>query len=380
MLHRFLLVGVMLSCQMLPRPQDRAARWRFVPAAANISSLAHSSCGSIDGRFVAFGGIDEAKGSPLNNQLTLYDEGSKRWQALTHADGPVPRNYAAFAVYDRSVYIVGGETAQSPAHADAFSFDLDGQKWERLPQETKLQPRRQATLTRVGQQLVLFGGQGAAEPTSWARYDVPHKLWHVHASSPIMRARVSHVAVSLDTRRIMVWGGFVGQQRQGDGFILDVLGQEVRALPATPHLSARANARALYINGLVFIWGGATSDGKDNSGAVFDIKSESWQSLPAIPDPRFASLKGAEIAPWGPQGFVVFGGRFGTDAFNHELWFFESEGQTWSRIPTLDHPPGRVAHCLVSLAPNRLGVFGGIGYAEGTRTLTQFDGLWILEE
>ncbi|MDQ3234761.1 MAG: hypothetical protein M3Q07_23390 [Pseudobdellovibrionaceae bacterium] len=100
MLHRFLLVGVMLSCQTLPRPQDRAARWHFVPAAENIGALAHSSCGSIDGRFVAFGGIDEVKGSPLNNQLTLYDERSKRWQALTHADGPAPRNYAAFAVYD----------------------------------------------------------------------------------------------------------------------------------------------------------------------------------------------------------------------------------------------------------------------------------------
>jgi N-acetylneuraminic acid mutarotase len=373
------LVSILLSCQTLARVKEERAGWTFEPAPVEIGSLAHSLCGSDDERLIAFGGIDATKGSPFNSQLVIYDSKQKAWLILAEQMAPSPRAFAAFTVFNRSVFILGGETAQSHANSDAFSYDLVHGKWQKLPTAEGLLARKQATLTRVGNHLIVFGGKGLDEPHNWARYDLPNKHWHVHPSQPATRSRVGHIALGLGASQLLVWGGFVGQERQGDGFILDVMTHELSLIPSTPLLSARANARAVQIDDQVYIWGGQAQDGNSNSGASFNLTNRQWQSLPAIPDERFQNLKGAEIAAWDERGFLLFGGRFGTEAFNDQVWLYAAEKKQWTPIHLDGAPPGRMAHCFVPLTPTRLVVFGGIGYENGTSNLTQFDGIWTLD-
>jgi len=378
-LPTFSLIIVLLSCQTLPLVKKGQAIWTFVPAPKNMGLLAHSLCGSVDERLVAFGGIDEAKGSPFNSDLVIYDSKLKTWQIIEEQRAPSPRNFASFAVFDRFLFIFGGETTLSSASSDTFSYDLGRGRWEKLATAEGLVPRKQASLTRIGNQLIVFGGKGLHETRNWARYDIANKRWHVHSSPPAMRSRVSHIALSIGENKLLVWGGFAGGERQGDGFIVDALSQELDIIPSTPLLSARANARAVLIDDLVYIWGGQPQDGNSNSGATFNLKTRQWQSLPAIPDERWSLLKGAEIAPWDRRGFLLFGGRFGTEEFNDQVWLYEARKNHWSRVQFDGSPPGRIAHCFVPLTPTRLAVFGGIGYEKGTSSLTQFNGIWTLD-
>jgi N-acetylneuraminic acid mutarotase len=364
------------ACQTLPQERERG--WTFIPSPSGMGSLAHSHCGLINGKLLAFGGIDDTKGTPLNNQLLLFDPRTHQWQLIPGDQGPSLRNFAAFSIFDNAALVIGGETAQENASADAFVYHADG-RWEALPPIESLVPRNKATLSRVGSELVLFGGQGPARVTNWARYSVKNKVWHVGESPSTMEARVSHIALGVSESSLMVWGGFSGQERRGDGFIFDIYSHELTPIPPNPVLGARANARALRIGDEVIIWGGASSDGNSNSGAAFHIKTKQWRSLPPIPDPRFHELKGAEIEPWQNRGFLLFGGRFGSEGFNDQLWLYNDERQEWSIIRTDEKPQARMAHCFVQLEPKKYAVFGGIGYDARTNHLKQFDGVWILD-
>jgi N-acetylneuraminic acid mutarotase len=370
---------VLTSCQTVPPPEEKKTGWTFVPAPAEFGPVAHSSCGVIEDRFLAFGGINPQKSSPLNNDLIVYDARTQSWQLIPADNGPVPRNFAAYAVLDQSFYVFGGETAFSNAVADAFAFDMRSRAWRSLSRPKGLIARKQASLTRVGGSLVLFGGKGLTTITNWGRYDGDRKGWSVFPAEPGMGARVSHIALSVSESRLFVWGGFVGQERRGDGFILDVVTRELFEISPTFALAPRANARAVLMNGEIFIWGGATDDGDSNSGASFHLDRRQWKSLPSIPDARYVSLRGAEIAPWGTQGFLLFGGRFGTEDFNEQLWFYDGAKREWSLLRTKENPSGRMAHCFVSLGPSRFAVFGGLGYEKGRQSLEHKDGIWILD-
>ncbi|WP_176736213.1 Kelch repeat-containing protein [Oligoflexus tunisiensis] len=373
------LALVLTSCQTVPPTLERKIGWTFHPAPAEFGPVAHSSCGVIEGTILAFGGINPQKASPLNSDLVLYDDRTGDWQQISAENGPVPRNFTSYAVFDQALYIFGGETAYSNAVADAFSYDIRSRSWTALPRHRGLIPRKQASLTRVGKSLVLFGGQGLTRITNWGRYDVDSRSWRTFPAEPGMEARVSHIALSVGESKLFVWGGFIGQERRGDGFLLDVKSGESLDIASTSTLAPRANARAVHMGGDVFIWGGATEDGDSNTGSSYDLDRRQWRSLPPIPDARYAQLRAAEIAPWGTQGFLLFGGRFGTEDFNDQLWFFDVGRREWSLLRSNESPSGRMAHCFVALGPNRFAVFGGMGYAKGSQSLEHKDGIWIYD-
>jgi N-acetylneuraminic acid mutarotase len=323
--------------------------------------------------------VDDSKGSPLNSQITIYDRQGESWRIVDDPSSPRPGNFAAFSISGTAAYIFGGESAHSNATADAFSYELTQGKWTPLSAPETLIPRKQATLTPVGNELILWGGNGPSAVTNWGRFDTITGRWSIQELPAGMPSRVSHSALALDQERLFIWGGFVDQERRGDGFILNIRSGEIVSIPDNPLLPARANARAVLIGDEVFIWGGSPVDGPSQRGAVLQLKDLQWRQLPAIPDQRFEILKGAEIAALGRQGFFLFGGRFGSEAFNDQLWYLDARTSTWTLIRTDESPPGRMAHCFVALSPNFYAVFGGIGYEKDSQSLTQFDGLWLLE-
>ncbi len=382
MAARYTWIGftlLMFCCQTLPKETIREPRWTYIPAANDQGALAHSQCAAIHGNFVAFGGVDDSKGSPLNSQITLFDSKDRSWHIVDGAQNPLPRNFASFAVQGQSVFIFGGESAHSNANVDTFSFDTISKKWMELPRHTRLHPRKQATLTPVGSDLILFGGKGPAPVSNWGRYDPRNQKWTVYEQKPELTSRVSHIALAVDDENLFIWGGFAGEEKRGDGFILNSRTGEVMSIPHNSVLSPRANARAIRMKEEVLIWGGASTDGNFNSGAAFHLRNQSWRSLPPIPDPAFQNLKGSEMAVWDDKGFLIFGGRFGSERFNDQIWSFDVATNSWSLLRTNESPEGRMGHCFLALKPGFFAVLGGIGYERGSESLAQFDGLWILE-
>jgi hypothetical protein len=364
------------SCQTVENTWNKGPAWTFIPAPKNIGSLAHSHCGGSGGLFMAFGGIKEGQDSPLNASMIVYDSLQNLWQEADTKDGPAARNFASFALMDQKAYVFGGETAQKTASIDAYVYDPSEGSWSSLPVPESVAPRKQATLTRVGSELVIFGGKGNDAITNWARYRPGAARWQLHSYPEGMAARVGHIALGLDESRLLIWGGFEGKERRGDGYIIDLKSQSMKPLPAS---TPRANARTLLLGDHVLVWGGAGPDGPVPNGVLLNVNSRQWTALPSIPDIRFQSLQGAEVVAQGNSGFLLFGGRFGSDAFNDQLWSYDIERSQWSLLRTDEYPPGRVAHCFVNLEPRKYAVFGGLGYQTGTQSLMQFDGLWILD-
>lgn len=375
---RFALPFTLLlsSCQTVENAWNQDPSWTFIPTPKHVGALAHSLCGGSGGLFLAFGGIEEGRDSPLNAGLVVYDSLLNLWQVPDAKEGPAARNFASFVMLDQKAYVFGGETAQNPANADAYVYDPSAGSWSSLPVPQSVVPRKQATLTRVGSELVIFGGQGRDPITNWARYRPGAARWQVHSYSEDMAPRVGHVALGLDESRLLIWGGFEGKERRGDGYVFDLKSQTRKPVPA---LAARANARALLLGDNVLVWGGAGSEGPWSDGVLLNVNSLQWTSLPPIPDTRFQRLQGAEVVAQGNHGFLLFGGRLGAEAFNDQLWSYDIERSQWLLLRTKEKPPGRVAHCFVNLEPRKYAVFGGLGYENKTRSLTQFDGLWILD-
>lgn len=371
-----LLLGNQLACQTVRKAFDQGPYWIFIPADAQIGVMAHSLCGSINETFVAFGGIDEDAGKPFSSALYSFDLEASSW-SIAPTNGPLPRNFASFAVLDETAYVFGGETADKSETADAWAFHLKSKTWVSLNPPANLEPRKKASLTRVGQKLVLFGGQGVRTWGTYDTYDTSKNSWAVYPLPSSLPSRVSHVAVALDKERVFIWGGFAGDQRLVDGFILNTSTQTFEPLPPPP-LSARANARALVLGESVYIWGGASQDeASPVGGAVYHLPSKQWQALPGLP-PAFAHLKGSEIIQWSETDFLLIGGRFGTGNFNDEIWIFNTMKFQWNPLPLSPHPDGRIAHCVSRLKSGQLAVFGGIGYERGTQTLSHRGGLWLL--
>ncbi|HET9237360.1 MAG TPA: kelch repeat-containing protein [Oligoflexus sp.] len=364
------------SCQTVEDSWRKGPAWTFIPTPQGVGSLAHSLCGGSGGLFMAFGGIEEGRESPLNSSMIVYDSLQNLWQKADAQEGPPARNFASFTLMDQKAYVFGGETAQNAASADAYVYDASEGFWSSLPVPEPMIARKQATLTRVGAELVIFGGKGTEPVTNWARFRPGAARWQVHSYPEAISARVSHVAIGLDESRLLIWGGFEGKERRGDGFIFDLKTQAVTSLPA---ITPRANARALLLGDKVLVWGGAGPDGHMPDGALLNVKSLQWTPLPSIPDPRFQRLQGAEVVAQGTGSFLLFGGRFGLEAFNDQLWSYDIERSEWSLLRTKENPQGRIAHCFVNLEPRKYAVFGGLGYKRGTQSLTQWDGLWILD-
>lgn len=364
------------ACQTVENPWNNRPAWTFIPSPHDVGSLAHSHCGGSGGLFLAFGGIKEGQESPFNSGMIVYDSLQNLWSNVDAKDGPAARNFASFALMDQKAYVFGGEISGKEVSADAYVFDPSAGSWSSLPAPPELVPRKQATLTRVGKELVIHGGKGTQPITNWARYRPGIARWQVHSYPEGMTARVGHIALALDESKIFIWGGFEGQERRGDGFILDLKSQTVKKVPAS---TPRSNAKALLLGDYVLIWGGAGPAGPVADGALLNLNTLQWTALPSIPDARFQKLQGAEVIAQDNGRFLLFGGRIASDAFNDQLWSFDIERSQWSLIRTNEGPPGRIAHCFMNLEPRKYAVFGGIGYEKGTQSLMQFDGLWILD-
>jgi len=325
---------------------------------------------------MAFGGIEEGAESPLSGRMVVYDGLQNLWQPVDEKGGPSARNFASFTLLDQKAYVFGGETAPNRESADAYVYDPSAGSWSSLPVPQSLDPRKQATLTRVGSELVIFGGKGVEPVTNWAHYRPGAAHWQMHSHKTGLAPRVAHIALGLDESRLFIWGGFEGKERRGDGFIFDLKSFAVKPVPPFP---PRANARALLLGDHVLVWGGAGAHGQVPNGALLNLNSLQWTTLPSIPDSHFQELQGAEVVAQGKDGFLLFGGRFGSEGFNDQLWSYDIAGSQWSLIRSDENPPGRMAHCFVNLEPGKYVVFGGLGYEKGTQSLKQFDGLWILD-
>jgi|GEM_PF-6999244 N-acetylneuraminic acid mutarotase len=367
------------GCQTNQEEQIQSSLlWEYIPSEETTGDLAHAQCETYKQKLYVFGGIREGAETQANSDLFRLHLNRKTWLKMPSVGGPPPLHQAVIEGMDGDLYVFGGQNSQGEDTNVLYAFDLDQERWIHVPQAEGLSPRKQASATRVGDGLIIFGGKAQKHIRNWGRFDTKSRNWTIFSTESTLEPRSSHIALALDATRLLIWGGFVLDQRKADGYIINLENGSVHYLPPTHHLPPLANARAVLQDDTVFIWGGVSPEGPSNRGARFHYKTNSWSLLPAIPDSRMATVKGAELSPWKGSGLLLYGGRFGSSDFNQDTWIFDFASRTWTQLHAGSHPPGRIAHCAIALGRDKLAVFGGIGYREGTQSLRQWSGAWVL--
>lgn len=168
--------------------------------------------------------------------------------------------------------------------------------------------------------------------------------WRELPAAPLA-PRSGHVAEWAGDRMV-VWGGAgydreQGQARPiGDGAVLS--GSSWSPL-ASPPLSARRDAAAVWMGRELFVWGGRDATGHRSDGAAYDPVTATWRSLPRAPlGPRSEST-----AVWDGERVVVVGGM-DDDGAPRNVAAYDPAADAWSAVPALRQPAGQIGAVAVA--------------------------------
>jgi hypothetical protein len=162
--------------------------------------------------------------------------------------------------------------------------------WSTLP-TAPIAARADAAAVWTGRQMLIWGGENGVHNghlmADGAGYDPSSKVWTTLPTSPLT-ARTGTASAWTGTG-FFVWGGFTQLAASSvvakDGALYNPSTNTWRRLPAAP-LSARGQAQAVVLDGLVYVVGGRTPTGSEPPGAdaaVFDPATNAWTVLPDPP-------------------------------------------------------------------------------------------------
>jgi hypothetical protein len=145
-----------------------ADRWIIGPAMP-VDRLRGSS-GTVvhDGLIYWISGNTLGHVGPVTDLVDVYDPATGSFTAL--ATIPNPRDHFFATLYQDSIYVIGGrrsvpeQGAFEPTIPEIDVYDIAAGTWQTLPPDTHLNPPRAAAATdRVGNEIIIAGGESGAE-------------------------------------------------------------------------------------------------------------------------------------------------------------------------------------------------------------------------
>lgn len=337
--------------------------WHQLNGNDQIGGLAMPHCYVSGQVLFIHGGIrDQANFSPFNSHSAILNLQSNTWHKVSELSAPEPKTMQAIAGNKEQVLIFGGSSQEVQFTSNAYLYDSHKDSWISFD-NTGIEPRIRHSVVTINEKAVIYGGEGAKVNLNWGYYDFQNKQWQAFDLPAGHPSRIHFVAEELDGE-LLIWGGFEDRKKSSSGFLLNLHTQVLTPLPQANSPSPRSNAKSLSFGDKVMIWGGSPVDENANSGAIFDKASFSWQVMPAIPDNRYRDLKNPSVTKLKDHYAIIWGGRFGNEAFNNEAWAFDLKEWRWSKLQQSNTPPGRMMHCMVAVADDELLLFGGIGTDE----------------
>lgn len=268
--------------------------------------------------------------------------------------------------------IFGG---MDPITNDTFSFEPEESAWRQLaPEQQGAVPANRChhTLTEIpdSDQALLFGGfsRGGRFNDTW-RFDLATKTWTELATAGTVPAkRCLHASAFIASRsELLMFGGIAGGGgRAGDFFddthVLDVAtGSWTRVEGEGP--SAREGALMVYSRAAdaVFLWGGKAFDHYPAELWRFDVDARTWS--------RVATMGEEPIGREDPTYFwdesrgrlSIFSGRNDNDpaVLFDDGYELDPVAGVWSRVDAGTPPPRWRASVAVDPAGNHGYMFGG---------------------
>ena len=215
-----------------------ASKTKTTPAAR----MGHA-CAVGDGRAYVFGG---AKYKRFFKDVNVFDPALGTWEALPPTGGAAPtRSYHTCTHYRGELLVWGGVVPQPDPTPDESTnelhvFAVAERNWYVPIVSGELpKPRSGHSATVMGQQLVIFGGwdQPAVFNDAFALDLATMEFSKLELQGTAPSPRSWHCAVRLDDTRVLIHGGYDGDEALNDAFVLDLGRQAWRTVksPLFPH-------------------------------------------------------------------------------------------------------------------------------------------------
>jgi DNA-binding CsgD family transcriptional regulator/N-acetylneuraminic acid mutarotase len=273
------------------------------------------------------------------------------WQ--TALEMPVARSRTAAAVYENSVYVIGGRTIEGVS-AETLRYDSLADTWQAMASKpTAVEEIQAATL---GEKIYVPGGVIASGmPSALLEvYNPRDDTWENRAPLPIP---LSGYALATHEGRLYLFGGWDGREISDKVFMYDPLTDEW--LERTPLSQPRQYAAAVSLSGKILLAGGLGKDGAlDLVEAYYperELSGESaWEVKKPLPQARYAF----GMAPLTGQIYLIGGLDEAMEAQSTALKYLP-QNNVWIETDAPPQPAGSFLAAVVVTEENLLHLLGG---------------------
>lgn len=290
--------------------------------------LTEVSAAAVGERVYAICGI--AQSGLRSNNLFIYDPSADAWSQ--GAELPIERgaDHCNFVAVDGSLYFVGGERiGQGFLTNRTFRYDPGEDDWTEL--RSAPTPRGASGVAAIGRTIYVAGGEGAqTAATAFEAYDIDLDRWRTLPAVP--NGGRTHLTAQAVGGRFYAIGGRIGgiNSVRGEVFEFDPgAGQWTQRAPMpTP----RGGIASGVLGGRIVVFGGEGPSGRPEQTyqqvEEYDPATDAWRSLTPMPNPRHG-FYGATVTA-GPDGARIHlpagGPRAGlTVSRTHDLFFLGPE-------------------------------------------------------
>lgn len=290
--------------------------------------------------------------SSLNPTAQLAQPGgtaTSRW--LVKAALPEPVADAAIAIYEGTVYLIGGDRA-GKVSASVSAYDPEADSWTQ--KTAKPTPVQAAGAVLLGEKIYVPGGR-AADGTSLniqEVYDPRSDTWEKAAPLPI---GLSGYAATAFEGRMYLFGGMEGDKFSNRVFVYDPTGNAWSELK--PMDSPVAFATAVAIGSKIFLSGGESSQGKSSNLLAYypqrtSAGENAWEKHADLPDGR----TGYRLIKLADALYAVGGSATGNENPLPVL-HYDEKNERWD---LLDQPPEPIGdRPALAAIGNHIHIFGG---------------------
>jgi N-acetylneuraminic acid mutarotase len=276
-------------------------------------------------RMVLFGGRVVTGSSA---ETWTYDFDTDVWARQAPAASPGTREFADMA-YDAEsdMIVLFGGSVIGAIFGDTWTYDLDSDRWTLMSPSVAPSVRAGAAMSYDARadRVVLFGGTTPVGPSdeTWA-YDTNANLWTLRNPSTRPPARHAHgLAYDVQSDRTVLFGGASGSVRFDDTWLYDYgTDRWTRALGGRSP-SGRVNFGMAYMGSLdrIVLFGGSDGTTWSDETWWYDVDGDTWtrRSPPTSPSPRSGHAYAYDS---GSARIVLFGGVDSSGVFSGETWVY----------------------------------------------------------
>ncbi len=279
--------------------------WTAISTANAPSARTYAAAIWTGTKMVVWGGWN---GGTYLNTGGVFDPGTNTWRPTTMTDAPEGR-YAHTAVWTGSKMVVWGGIGAGHLNTGGV-YDPALDKWDPITTAGAPSPRRDHVAVWANDQMLIFGGFGYDDVTlldsqylgGIHSYNVGTGTWTPLSTASQPSPRRGHTAVWTGSDMV-VWGG----EGPGMAYLADGVKYSLQQNAWTPmngpFPTGRSFHTAVWINNRMIIWGGYNG-GRLGDGGLYDPNSNTWdvKGMPTALGARSGHTSidiGGKMVVWG---------------------------------------------------------------------------------